>query len=730
LLAASAILPIAVMSAVALYAVYRQQQQQAQATGLEIARALSIAIDSELQRTVSVLDVLATSVRLEGGDLRGFHERALKYRETQAHWRAILLTDREGRPLLDTAVAFGGALPAIVEKESLAEVVTSRKPVIGHLARGPDGNFSFPVRVPVTRDGNVVYALSALVAPLGILNVISRQRVPGDWVVAVSDARGLRVARTRSTEETLGTPFSPTLVEMMAKGGEEGTGITLNSEGEPVFTAYTRSRTHRWITAVGLPTTLVDAGARRSFAVLGGGIAASLVVGALMALAIARSINRPMGELRRAAQAVGEGAAPVPPETDIREIQDVARTLMASSQQREELLRSEKAARAAAEAANRSKDEFLAMLGHELRNPLGAISNAASLLESGRNDASIASRARAIIARQVNHLTRLTDDLLDAGRALMGKIVLRSQPLDLAAVVAQSLATLKASERTARHTIAEELEPAWVEADSIRLDQVVSNLVLNAVKYTPAGGAIRVSVKREGGDAVLRVCDDGIGLEPELASRVFELFVQGDRELDRSQGGLGIGLTLVRRLAEMHGGSASVHSGGAGKGAEFTVRIPAIEAVPPPRPSLTPSTLRAPEGEGVHAPARDILIVEDNEDVRETLRVLLELSGHRVEEANDGVAGLEKVLAMQPEVALVDVGLPKMDGYELARRIRASKDIRRPFLVALTGYGLPEDRQRAFDAGFDAHIVKPVDKQALEDLLATSSSGPPESAPP
>jgi CheY-like chemotaxis protein len=221
---------------------------------------------------------------------------------------------------------------------------------------------------------------------------------------------------------------------------------------------------------------------------------------------------------------------------------------------------------------------------------------------------------------------------------------------------------------------------------------------------------------------VLRVADDGIGLPPALAARVFELFVQGDRELDRSQGGLGIGLTLVRRLAEMHGGSATVHSEGEGKGSEFTVRFPAIAPM---------EGASRPESRPHEVHPRDVLVIEDNEDGRETLRILLELAGHRVETANDGVTGVEKALALQPEVALIDVGLPKLDGYEVARRIRAGSRNggRRPLLIALTGYGAPEDRQRALEAGFDAHMVKPVDNDALEEVMATFSSVQPESVP-
>jgi CheY-like chemotaxis protein/nitrogen-specific signal transduction histidine kinase len=399
------------------------------------------------------------------------------------------------------------------------------------------------------------------------------------------------------------------------------------------------------------------------------------------------------------------------PETGIREIHDVGTALAEASQARTRLLESEQAARTDAENANRAKDEFLAMLGHELRNPLGAISNASTILQTPNIPPDTAGRARSVISRQVGHLTRLMDDLLDVGRALTGKIQLRRQPCDLALAVGQSVATLRSAQRFRDHRVVEEYHPVWVYCDPIRMDQIVSNLLVNAAKYTPAGGSIRVSVSQEGNFAVLRVADDGIGILPDLAARVFDLFVQGDRALDRSQGGMGIGLTLVRRLAEMHGGGVSVHSEGPGRGAEFTVRLPAIEA---------PQVASPPPARMMLEPARHILVVEDNMDAADTLRALLELHGHRVDTANEGMSGLERALSAQPEVVLLDVGLPGMDGYEVARRIRAAKGIRRPLLVAITGYGAPEDRQRAIDAGFDAHITKPVEYPTLAALLATA----------
>ena len=713
----AAIVPLAVMSGFALFAGYDQTRKQVERAGLDVARAQHTAVSAELRRTISVLQVLASSRAFEPVDTAWFMERARQTLGLQSNWRAITLADAQGRILLDTRLPEGQAPDPTPDPDSLRRVLATQAPVVGYLAR--TGNtWSIPVRVPVFRDGNVRYVLSAILDPNAILEVVGSQKLPGDWVVGVADARGSRVARTRSTQQSLGTPFSPTLVEMMLKQGDEGTGTTINSEGNEVFTAWTRSGEFGWTTAVGASTQAVEAAARESYYTLGIGIILSTILGVLAAYFMARRIVKPIDQLREAAMGMGRGDEFFPPATDLQEIHDVSTTLKIAAQEqanaradREELLRREQAARAAAEASNRAKDEFLAMLGHELRNPLGAISNAASILGSARLDSEAAERTRSIIVRQVSHLSRLTDDLLDAGRALMGKIVLRTSTLDLSTLAMQSLATLKGAQRLNNHRIVEDLEPVWVEVDPIRLDQVIGNLVVNAVKYTPAGGTIRVAVRREGDEAVLQVTDTGIGLEPELAAKVFDLFVQGARDLDRSEGGLGIGLTLVRRLAELHGGTATARSEGTGRGSEFTVRLPVVSAAPA---STEAPARRASERN------REILVIEDNADARETLRLLLEIAGHRVETAADGAAGLEKALALQPEIALVDVGLPKLDGYEVARRIRASRGMRRPFLIALTGYGSTEDRNRALDAGFDAHLVKPVDNDTLLELLASS----------
>jgi len=716
LLVAAGVLPLAATAGIALLAMFEQRREQAERAGIEVTRALGTAVDAELRRSIAVLEAMALGPALDRGDVKRYHETLTRILQTRPDWVTITLADASGRQLANARRPFGDALPPLVDQPSFDAAVASRAPAVGALTPGPRGEIGIPIRVPVLRDGELRYVLTAALRPEAFVEVLSRQRLPADWVISIFDAKGQRVARSRQHIEFLGQPAAPSLQALMASGAEEGAGITHALEGDEIYTAYARSRSSRWSVAIGVPPSVVEAGARASLAVYGGGIALSIALGILAALVVARGIVSPMAALRAAAQALGRREPVVTPRTSVAEVDEVGSALAAAAEQqrlheveRDELLRREREARSAAEGANRAKDEFLAMLGHELRNPLGAITNAARLLEHPRTDPESAQRAREIISRQSDHLARLTDDLLDAGRAVMGKISLQRRPLDLAALVSRALSTLRASGRTANHRLVQELQPVWVDGDPIRIEQILSNLVINAAKYTVLPGTIRVSLRREDGEAVLRVKDDGIGMSEDLAARAFDLFVQGERSLDRTLGGLGIGLTLVRRLAEMHGGSASARSDGKDKGSELTVRLPAIEA-----PDAAPA--RAPRVSP--APSRSILVIEDNDDARESLRRLLELTGHRVSAAADGAAGLTAALLSKPEVVLVDVGLPKMDGYEVAQRIRATAGDWRPFLVALTGYGLPEDRSRALEAGFDAHLVKPVDHAALEGLLS------------
>jgi len=387
--------------------------------------------------------------------------------------------------------------------------------------------------------------------------------------------------------------------------------------------------------------------------------------------------------------------------------------------ERETLLQRERELRSQAEVASRAKDDFLAMLSHELRNPLAAATSAVQLLEdeagSVRNPRQ--AQATAILGRQVRHLGRLLDDLLDVALVASGGIALDRKPTDLARTVLDGIDALRIAGRLDDHELAVDATPVWVHGDPARLEQVVTNLLANAVKYTPAGGHVRVSTQAAGTEALLKVEDDGIGISEETLPFVFELFFQVERPLSRPQGGLGLGLTLVRRIVELHGGTVGAASGGPGKGAAFVVRLP---AVPAPAAETVPAA-----GDAKVARERGhVLLVEDGADARDILRMLLERSGYVVTCAEDGPGGVEAALRSRPDAAVVDVGLPGFDGYEVARRIRAAPEGASLLLVALTGYGQPADRRRAEDAGFDLHLVKPVDPARLIALLAEGPGEP------
>jgi len=367
-------------------------------------------------------------------------------------------------------------------------------------------------------------------------------------------------------------------------------------------------------------------------------------------------------------------------------------------------------------AEARAKDEFLAMLGHELRNPLGTLSNAVAVLERLARDETMR-HVVAIIGRQTAHLAHLVDDLLDVARAASGKIELALRPVELRALAGRCVDALAQAGRTARHEVRCEGDPVHVHADPARLEQVVNNLLDNALKYTPPGGRITVSIERVDEVALLRVRDTGQGIRTDLLARVFDLFVQEPQSLDRSRGGLGLGLALVKRLVELHDGSVAAWSAGPGQGSEFTVRLPAAAVAEAPA-----------EAGGATArqtlPPRRVLVVEDSADARQSLRMLLELAGHQVETSEDGPAALAKVDAFRPEVALIDLGLPGMDGYEVARQLRSRPQTKAIRLVAVTGYGQADDRRRALAAGFDQHVTKPVDASMLDDLLGRPTLEP------
>lgn len=366
--------------------------------------------------------------------------------------------------------------------------------------------------------------------------------------------------------------------------------------------------------------------------------------------------------------------------------------------------------------ADQRKDQFLALLGHELRNPLAAIQNGLHILRLRQSEEPGAREVQQLVEAQVHHLARMVDDLLDVSRITAGKIQLRRERVDLADVIRGAAASVRGLIEEQQHslTVSVPSSKVYVEADPTRLEQVIVNLLTNAAKFTKPGSRINVTAGREGADAVVRVRDNGVGIRPDMLAKIFELFVQDSQQLDRPQGGLGIGLTLVRQLVRMHGGTVTALSDGPGKGSEFVVRLPALaEVADAPRTPILDGAIPGTR--------RRVLVAEDSKDAARILQMLLGFWGHEVRVVHDGPSVLTACPQYHPEVLLLDIGLPGMNGYDVARELVKQPGAERPLIVAMTGYGQEEDRQRALEAGCDLHMTKPVDPGRLQAFLASMS---------
>ena len=387
--------------------------------------------------------------------------------------------------------------------------------------------------------------------------------------------------------------------------------------------------------------------------------------------------------------------------------------------ERRQLERAEAQAEALADL-HRRKDEFLAMLSHELRNPLAAITNAVQILDLQKDEHPLQEKAKTIIRRQAANLVVLVNDLLEVSRILGGRIQLHQEDLDARGIVQQAVETARPLIDQNKHelTVSLPTEPTWLHADALRLEEVIVNLLNNAVKYTPEGGHIWLSLQQEGDRIVLRIRDTGVGIVPDSLPHMFELFTQAPRSLDRSQGGLGVGLAVVRKLVEMHGGTVEAQSAGPGKGSEFIVRLPVLS--PPTGRSQIPSK----KGDERSGSGWRVLVVDDNVDSADSIAMLLQVSGHEVRVVYSGQDALDMAGKYQPDIVLLDIGLPVMDGYEVARRLRKHPELKEVKLIAVTGYGQESDRLQSQEAGFDYHLVKPVDAQKLQEVMVAVMKSP------
>jgi signal transduction histidine kinase/ActR/RegA family two-component response regulator len=727
-LAASGLLPLALVATLGVGWLVHERRQETQRSALEVARALATAVDAELRATISVLQSLGESDDLRPDRLRDFQALARRVAEHQG-WRSVVVADRSGRILMSSALELGAASPRPVDAKTMDEALRTRKPVVGRVAEGPfQRGPAFAVRVPVVRNDQMVYVLSAVIPAERVLAVVTRHNVPATWTVAVFDQAGTRVARSR--DHALQRP-SPSMQAILDSGDPEGMGTARTLEGVETHGGYSRLRDSGWIVAVGISATEAN---KAIYPVLGAvvlGLLASLALSAFLARYFARRVSEPIDALKTAAAALGSSGRVALAPLGVAELDQVGQALTQASAERDRAAHERRANEAEREAllarvtealrmaqeAGRSKDEFLAMLGHELRNPLAPIATALHLMARKGDE-----RTRAeseVVERQLAHMTRLVDDLLDVSRITGKRLAMHFAPVRLGLVLqrAAEAARPMLGTRSLRLQFDPVTDQTWLSADEVRLAQVLNNLLGNAIKFTAPDGHIVLRARLDAGTAEVEVADDGLGMPPQVMEQVFDAFYQAPQGTDRAMGGLGLGLAIVRSLVEMHGGTVRAESEGPGQGSRFIVRLPTI-APPDLAPAPAP-TAAVREGVG------KVLVVDDNQDAADTAAALLEMSGYDVRTAYEPQAALRTFDTFGPDVAVLDIGLPGMSGYDLAAELRGHARGRHCRLVALTGYGTQGDVERAMTAGFNAHLAKPAEPRQLletvERLMASET---------
>jgi len=723
-LALAGLVPMALFAGGLMVLLWAQQQAELFRSLQDTARAVSLAVDREIEISTKRLEVLSSQDTFGSEDWRDFHREARRLVATSEDWVNLLVFTDDGRELVNVRVDYDQPPPKFESVEYVRQVIREGRPMASNLFFSPHTDEQVVhVAIPVQREGQPPLVLAASLDLSGFDRLLVDQSMRGEGVAAIFD-RNLRfVARSRDSQRYLGMhPIEP----QRQAFARSDTGIDRLPvyDSPDVYSAWTRSSLTGWTVSLGVPAEPVEAALRSSLIMLGSVGLVVMLATVLVALHIGRRLAGSMAEATESAMALAKGEPLLPLESGVVELNVLGEALQQAGKileneseeraraehERELLLEREQQARQEAEGAGRAKDEFLAMLGHELRNPLAPILFAIELAKTHPHDAP--TRELEIIERQARHIERLVNDLLDVARIVRGKITLNTRIDEIHPIVSKAVEIAAPLLETKQHVLVLDVPRSGlqVEADETRLAQVIANLLTNAAKFTDPGGEISLSAAREGDDVLIRVRDNGVGIPPELLPNVFDIFTQGQRNNAAAQG-LGLGLALVRNFVRLHGGTVTARSEGPGRGSEFTVRLPAVEA----EPRVEPVSSLAPTGSA--APAR-VLVVDDNVDAAETLGLMLEMEGHQVRVAFEATQALEIARVFRPDIALLDIGMPGMDGYELAARMRAAPETRHTFLIAVTGYGQAEDRDRSSRAGFDRHLIKPVEPDQPTALIS------------
>lgn len=691
----------------------------------ETVRASALLVDGEIQRSIGTLTALAESASLSAGDLAAFYEEARAANRPPHVW--TLLLDENGNQLLNTLAPLGTVLPPLPIARVKAALNTGRPQVSDLTVGSVSGKLLTAVYVPTRHLKGKRYVVAHAYSVDHWRATALQVENGAQATIGVFDSSGRFISRNVNADTTLGKPARPELVAAAASASE-GMLRHFTLEDVDVYDAFTHSEQTGWTVAVAMPVHAIERSVTQAVLWLSASGLLALGCAVLAAYFLGRTFMRVIDTASAAAQAVGAGQAPQLSPTRLQEVNtlygalaDAGRLLTqerhsreAAEREREDLLARETALREAAERENTAKDQFLALLGHELRNPLAAIAGATAVLSHDRTTPEAREKFLGIIQRQNRHLSHIVNDLLDVSRLMSGKIVLETRRINLAEWVTSCAEALRATEKAAHHEIVVQAEEAWIYGDGVRIEQIVNNLVFNSLKCSPPGTQVLVSVRNDGDRVLLSVQDFGVGISAELLPHVFEPFVQGPPPPGRMSSGLGIGLALVKQLVGLHGGEVRAHSDGPGLGATFTVSLPKAEA----------GTLPGKRIARTSAHARHVLLVEDDRDAMAAMSELLRLMGHEVVPAGNRDEALRAIDTHMVDLALIDIGLPGQDGYAVASELRNRAGSRRLPLIALTGFGREADRVRALAAGFDKHLSKPVDPDLLARTIEENTDPP------
>lgn len=839
-LATACLVPGLLGTAALLWYHHKESRDQLNRQTAVTTRTLLQLVEQQLSAVQSGAAILANSQALTNADLAGFHlmaREALKQAKLGAN---LVLLDRAGRQVLNTAVDWGEPLNVPPDPASYEAIFEAGAPslisdlFIGPIAQQP----RISVAVPVQREGEVLYALSIFIAPEQFISLLQTQGLPSDWIAGIFDRKGVSVARSQQPELHIGRLASSSFL-LQLDSQMEGVGSAISREGYEVVAFHSRSPTTGWAVGIGIPHTVLNQPVLEKSVILALVMALLFAAGIALAALLSERISKNFRALAQLAVDLGAGRSLKRPPLSIREASEAADMMaraaallaerdatlqenearfkamadhmvqlawmtdaqgqilwfnrrwfdytgaepgdfadtqwlrhlhpeQAEASKSEFLLHvqagkpwettlairsrggayrwfltsalplldrqgcikhwfgtqtdvtAQREMQETLEEAHLRKDEFIAILAHELRNPLAPVRTAVEILKRASPAEPALARAHAVIERQVVHMARLIDDLLDIARIGTGKLVLVKAPCDLAAIARHTAEDYQLSMESAGLTFALQVHarPVMVCGDAVRLAQILGNLLNNSVRFTERGGHIEVHVQEDSAQdrAIVKVIDTGQGISADLMLRLFDPFSQAAQDLARSKGGLGLGLALSKSLAELHGGRLSVESPGVGLGATFTLHLPLDTTIP--EAASTPVKSRGHR-------SRRVLVIEDNEDAARTLGEFLELSDFEVEIALDGQSGVAAAQRFRPEVVISDIGLPgKVDGFEVARLLRSAQHLPPMVLIALSGYTDEPSRQRALSSGFDAYVFKPVDVNdlvALVDELAEES---------